>query len=162
MNKTVKIQSPRGLLRFLYRIPIQLYRIHLGWLLGKRFLLLSHQGRKSGITRRTALEVVKYDQEKQEYTVVSAYGKKSDWYRNILKTPQVTMQTGRHVFSASAHPLEPEQTFHVFQDYNRRYPGMIFSLSRMVGYQVERSEDGLRDLAEKMIAVKIDHLDPIK
>jgi len=108
------------------------------------------------------LEVVKYDKEKQEYTVVSAYGEKSDWYRNILKTPQVTIQTGRYVFSATAQALEPEQTYQVFQDYNQRYPGLIFSLARMVGYQVERSEDGLHALSRMMIAVKINHLEPVK
>jgi hypothetical protein len=43
--------------RFMMRAPIALYRVGLGGLLGKRFLLLEHTGRKSGLTRRTALEI---------------------------------------------------------------------------------------------------------
>ncbi|MBE3142614.1 MAG: hypothetical protein IMZ61_01640 [Planctomycetes bacterium] len=40
--------SPRGLLRLSLRLPILLYKAHLGWVLGDRFLMLTHTGRKSG------------------------------------------------------------------------------------------------------------------
>jgi hypothetical protein len=42
-----------------FRLPIHLYRLDLGWLLGHRVLLLSHRGRKSGLIRATPLEVVR-------------------------------------------------------------------------------------------------------
>jgi hypothetical protein len=51
--------GPTGWVRALLRLPILLYRLHLGWLLGHRFLLLTHVGRKSGLQRRTVLEVVR-------------------------------------------------------------------------------------------------------
>jgi hypothetical protein len=38
------------LLRLLFRTPTMLYRIRMGWLLGDRFLLLTHTGRKTGKT----------------------------------------------------------------------------------------------------------------
>jgi hypothetical protein len=44
-------------LRLAFRLPIYLYRLDLGRLLGHRFLLLVHQGRRSGLLRETALEV---------------------------------------------------------------------------------------------------------
>ena len=44
-----------GLKRIMFRAPIFLYRIGLGGLLGKRFLLLNHIGRK------TVMEVVNHD-----------------------------------------------------------------------------------------------------
>lgn len=40
-------QSPRGLLRWFFRMPIWLYRFGLGRLLGERFLMLTHMWRKS-------------------------------------------------------------------------------------------------------------------
>jgi hypothetical protein len=39
MSKTAIATAPHGLLRFGLRLPIWLYRLHLGWLLGNRFLL---------------------------------------------------------------------------------------------------------------------------
>jgi hypothetical protein len=37
--------EPRGLLRVGLRVPLWAYRLHLGWLLGDRFLRLTHIGR---------------------------------------------------------------------------------------------------------------------
>lgn len=42
-------KPPTGLSRILFRAPIWLYRRGLGWLLGKRFLLINHIGWKSGL-----------------------------------------------------------------------------------------------------------------
>ncbi len=53
--------KPSGFLRLAFRLPIYLYRLNLGWLLGHRGLLLIHRGRKSGLLRETVLEVVRYD-----------------------------------------------------------------------------------------------------
>jgi deazaflavin-dependent oxidoreductase (nitroreductase family) len=96
---------PRGFLRLLLRLPIWFYRLNLGWLLGQRFLLLTHTGRKSGKTYHTVIEVVNYDPETDIYTVASGWGESADWYRNILKTPGVTVQVGRKKFKARALPL---------------------------------------------------------
>ena len=49
---------PTGVSRWLFRMPIGLYRLRLGWLLGDRFLLLHHTGRKSGLPRQAVVEVV--------------------------------------------------------------------------------------------------------
>jgi hypothetical protein len=56
--KIVKnVQPLAGLTRFLFRMPIYLYRLKLGWLFGSRLLLLNHVGRVSGKSRLTILEV---------------------------------------------------------------------------------------------------------
>jgi hypothetical protein len=52
---------PRGLVRIAVRLPILLYWLGLGWLLGHRFLLLTHRGRVSGQVRHTVLEVIRHD-----------------------------------------------------------------------------------------------------
>ena len=32
----------------MFKLPLLLYRLRLGWLLGRRFMLLTHVGRRSG------------------------------------------------------------------------------------------------------------------
>ena len=89
MRKSLFDLDPsRGLLRFGLRFPVVLYRRHLGWLLGDRFLMLTHIGRKSGQPHQTVLEVVRHDGQTGEYVIASGWRGKSDWYRNLQKTPQ--------------------------------------------------------------------------
>jgi hypothetical protein len=71
--------KPAGALKLAFRLPIYLYRLHLGWLLGHRFLLLVHRGRKTGLLHQTMLEVVLYDPTIQESVVVSVWGEDADW-----------------------------------------------------------------------------------
>ncbi|MEZ4615481.1 MAG: nitroreductase family deazaflavin-dependent oxidoreductase [Caldilineaceae bacterium] len=85
---------PTGISRFLFRLPIQLYRLHLGWLLGRRFVLINHIGRKSGQVRQVVVEVVRHDQTTDSYIVCSGFGRQAQWYQNLLATPAVTIQVG--------------------------------------------------------------------
>ena len=94
-EKVGKGEPPKGFNRLMFRAPIWLYRLGLGGVLGKRFLLLNHTGRKSGLPRQTVLEVVDYNKTSNTYYIVSGYGEQSDWYKNIRKTPDVTIQVGR-------------------------------------------------------------------
>ena len=66
----LKLQ-PAGALRLAFRLPIYLYRLDLGWMLGHRFLLFVHLGRKSGLLRETVLEVLLHDPAARQ-SVVSA------------------------------------------------------------------------------------------
>lgn len=113
---------PRGLLRLFMRAPIWLYRLRLGWLLGSRFLLLTHVGRKSGQARQTVLEVVRHDEKTGAYVVASGWGETSNWFLNIQKTPQVKITAGRRRFEARAVRLSPEEAEQELLDYARRYP----------------------------------------
>ena len=56
----------KGILARLFRVPVYLYRWHLGWLFGHRCLLLTHIGRRSGRKRQTVLEVVEYRKQGPE------------------------------------------------------------------------------------------------
>jgi hypothetical protein len=50
-QELTKNAMPHGLTRLAFRLPIWLYRLRLGWLLGDRLLLLTHIGRTSGQRR---------------------------------------------------------------------------------------------------------------
>ena len=75
------IEPPTGLPRLLFRLPIPAYRLHLGWLFGRRLLLLNHTGRVTGQPRQAVLEVADHDAADGSYVVASGWGTGAAWYR---------------------------------------------------------------------------------
>ena len=138
--KIVKIvQPPAGVTRFLFRVPIYFYRVRLGWLFGHRLLLLNHIGRVSGKLRRTILEVAEYDGD--SYVVASGWGPNAAWYRNILHTPDVTIQAGTRTIPVTAIPLDKDEGGDVFVRYASRHrTAARYMLPRVLGYSVEGSD----------------------
>jgi len=140
-EKVGKGEPPKGFNRLMFRAPIWLYRLGLGWMLGKRFLLLNHTGRKSGLPRQTVLEVVDYNKTSNTHYIVSGYGEQSDWYKNIRKTPDVTIQVGRKEFNVTALPLTPDESGQAMVKYAHRYPKAAKELMRLCGYKVTGSDE---------------------
>jgi hypothetical protein len=64
-------KRPSRLLRLIFRFPILLYKIGLGWLFGSRFLMLTNIGRKSGLKRQVVLEVLYHNKTSGEYYILS-------------------------------------------------------------------------------------------
>jgi deazaflavin-dependent oxidoreductase (nitroreductase family) len=141
-------QPPRGFNRFLYRLPIWLYRVRLGWLLGRRFLLLNHIGRTSGLPRQAVLEVVRHDKESGAYLIASGFGERSHWYRNLLKTPEVTIQVGNQKLDVVAESLSTAEGAAEMVDYARRHPTAARNLAHLMGYRVDGSEKDYHTLGE--------------
>ncbi len=157
MGKTeLNLTPPRGLIRFGLRLPIWLYRFHLGWLLGNRFLLLEHTGRNSGLPRRAVLEVVRYDKASKTYVVAVGFGAKSDWYQNVMVTPRVIINSGGRRTEAIAECLTPEFAEEELVNYSHRYPGLLKELARLMGYQLDGTEASVRALGRvlPMVAFK--------
>jgi deazaflavin-dependent oxidoreductase (nitroreductase family) len=152
-TKIKEVQPPRGMARTLYRLPIWLFRLHLGWLLMGHFLLLTHTGRKSGLPRQTVLEVLLHDKVRGVYYVLAGWGEQSDWVKNIGKTPQVTITVGRRYFRALALRLPPEEAEVKVLAYARQHPHLIRSLPRLLGYRTDGTEEDLRALARLGIVV---------
>lgn len=152
MGKTVITSNPpRGALRLGLRLPIWLYRLHLGWLLGTRFLLLTHTGRKSGRIHQTVIEVVKHDQASNSFFVVSGWGQQADWYQNIHKNPDVAIQSGGRVLQVRAEDMAVADAIGILDEYTRRYPIAFKELTALfLGERMEPGPDASRRLAEKM------------
>lgn len=142
---------PEGIYRLLLRLPIWLYRARLGWLLGRRFLLLYHTGRRSGQIHRTVLEVAAYDQKEESYQVASGWGFGSDWYRNLLKCTEVTIQVGAKRLAMLAHPLSPEASGEAMVDYSRRHPAAARGLMRLLGMKAATTEAEYRKIGRELI-----------
>ncbi len=135
----------QGIWRKLARAPIWLYRWRLGWLLGKRFLLLEHRGRKSGRTYHTVVEVVHHDPSTDTYYVVSGFGKRADWFRNIQVHPDVFITVGQRRMPALARVLPVDEGTRVLSAFMKRHPKEIEMLGRMFGYPPIRSEEDVRN-----------------
>ncbi|HTY31190.1 nitroreductase family deazaflavin-dependent oxidoreductase [Mycobacterium sp.] len=152
--KVVKnIQPPAGLTRLLFRMPIHLYRLRLGWLFGSRLLLLNHVGRVSGKPRQTVLEVAEHDGD--TYVVASGWGPTAAWYRNILHTPEVSIQVGTRTIPVTAIPLDKEEGAQVFVRYGSRHRTVAkYVLPRVLGFSVDGSDADFRAVAQQLPFVR--------
>ena len=151
-------QPPRGLLRLLLRLPIWLYRLRLGWSLGNRFLLLTHIGRKTGIPHQTVVEVVSHNDTKDRYVIASGWGEKSDWFRNIQKTPEVRVQVGGRSFQAQATILSVAEAEEELLGYAHEHPAAFRELAKfMMGERLEATREDCGKLAQSIPLVALQY-----
>ena len=150
VEKTKVVTPPKGLSRIMFRLPIWLYRLHLGWLLGGRFILINHIGRKTGLPRRAVVEVVRHDKDARTIIVASGFGKKSQWYQNLRKTPDVTIQLGTKKYTAHAEFLSPAQGAVEMADYTRRHPFAAQELAKLMGYRVDGTPEDFQILGQEI------------
>ena len=149
-------QPPSGVSRALFRAPIHLYRLGLGRLFGKRILLLNHIGRVTGKQRQVILEVVEHDPTDGSFVVASGWGPTAAWYRNILHTPEVSIQVGRHTIPVTALPLTPEEGADIFAKYAAQHrPTATYLLPRLMGFSVDGSEADFRAVGQRMPFVRL-------
>jgi len=147
-EKLRHVGSPTGLRRLLLRAPIHLYRWHLGWLLGGRFLHLTHIGRASGEARHVVLEVTAHDEAAGTYQVASGWGPRSQWYLNLRSHPDVTVQVGRRAYPATAQLLDADASGRAMVDYAHRHPRAARRLMTFCGYRVDGSDADYQAMGE--------------
>lgn len=157
IEKTKTVTPPKGLNRIMYRLPIWFYRLHLGWMLGERFLLINHIGRKSGLLRKVVVEVVRHDKESKTIIVASGFGTKSQWYQNLRKTPDVNIQLGTKKYTAHAEFLSAEQGADEMVDYAHRHPSAARELPKLMGYRVDGTDDDYRTLGREIPFVALNY-----
>lgn len=122
--------------RVLARAPRHLYRLGLGRLLGRRFVLIEHTGRKTGRTREAVVEVVRHDPASLD--VAAAWGGRSDWYRNLVATPAALVSTGAlRRRPAVASIVEVGDAATVFAAYARDHPWAARTLAKTFGLPVD-------------------------
>ncbi len=154
--QTHQPKPPSSASRFLFRLPIYLYKIGLGGLLGGRFLLLNHIGRKSGQPRHAVVEVVRHDPASDTYVIASGFGEQSQWFQNLLHTPDVTIQVGRRTLPVHARRLSPGEAAGEMADYARRSPKAARALASFMGFEVDGTEAGYRQLGAQLPFVALE------
>jgi deazaflavin-dependent oxidoreductase (nitroreductase family) len=107
--------------RWFVRAPIWLFRARLGFLFGRRLLMLEHTGRKSGARRYVVLEVV--SRIPDGYVVASGFGARAQWFRNVRANPRVRVYTGaRKPAPATARLLTPAEAQEAMDGYAASHP----------------------------------------
>ena len=122
-------------------------------MLGHRFLMLIHIGRRTGLCRHTVLEVMEFRKEGPEAVVMSAFGRNADWLRNIEATPSPVVVIGSRRFIAAYRFLDEEDAMRVVADYehrNRLIKRIIrLVLSRLLGWHYDGSRSARRRLVKQ-------------
>ena len=135
----------RKLFKFFNKPPRIAYALGFGPLVGRLVLLLTTRGRKTGLLRVTPLQ---YEQIEGKYYVASAFGTRTDWYRNILADPGVRVRVGRKEFKAFAETSTDPVRIADFLDYRlARHPHMIGMMLRAEGLPPSPSRQDLENLA---------------
>ena len=138
----------------LLRAPVKLYDRDLGWLLGRRFLMLVHIGRRSGRRYRTVLEVVGEGPEAREVIAVAGLGHAANWLRNIKAQPAIEVVVGRDHFRPEHRILEVEEAVAVLAGYEHRNrlaaPLLRRALGWLVGWRYDGSEQARRRLCDEL------------
>lgn len=135
-------RSLNPITRRLLRAPAYLYEWHLGWLLGHRFLRLTHQGRRSGRRYFAVLEVVDYNPAREEHVILVARGRSADWYRNVEAGLAVEVAVARKRFKPECRTLGIDEAIAVLAAYERRNRIAGPLLRFVLGWLVHWSYDG--------------------
>ncbi len=153
----VNAREPGPLARRLLRVPARLYHCNAGWLLGQRFLLLTHVGRHSGRRHRTVLDVIGKRPAAGEFLVLAGLGRSANWYRNIEAHPAIEVAVGRRRFRPEHRLLSEEEAAEALADYERRNrfaaPVVRGVLSWLVAWRYEGSDEGRRRLVRELPVV---------
>jgi deazaflavin-dependent oxidoreductase (nitroreductase family) len=127
------------------RMPRPLY--HRGWgkFLGHTFLLITHQGRKSGTRRETVAMVLTYDPDTREAVVCSVWGPGTEWVRNLRAHPALEIQIGRERYAPEQQFLSEDEAVAVGIEFRRRHPRRLRLLAAILGCGNLSSESAVRD-----------------
>ena len=136
-------RRPYGIYRLLANAPRWFYRLGLGWVLGKRVVQITHRGRKSGLLRRTILEVLSYDSQTHEVLIVSGWEGKTDWYRNIQQEPALEVRIGRVHYRPVQEFLSPQETAQLILTLFRQHPREVRFVGPLLGIDLDAEEADL-------------------
>ena len=133
----------------IFKLPILLYQLRLGWLLGNRFMQITHTGRRSGKVRKTILAVLQFDPQTQEILAVSAW-KGSDWYYNIQASPALQVESGVVRYVPVQRTLSPEEITKAFLEYRKQHPLFSRMICRIPGWKWDSTYEEFLELAHTL------------
>jgi len=134
------------------RAPARLYDWRMGWLLGRRFLRLTHMGRRSGRLYQTVLEVVGEDGARNEVIVVAGLGRSAQWYRNLQVHEAVEVAIAGERFAAVHRELSKNEAAAVLADYERRHRYLAPLIRRLLSWLVGWRYDGTESARQRLVA----------
>jgi deazaflavin-dependent oxidoreductase (nitroreductase family) len=143
--------------RLLAKAPLVAWRLGLGPITGKLFLVLTTIGRKSGLPRHTMLEYYRLNGRKY---AACAFGAKAQYYRNILADPRVTIQTADGAEGARAVRVTDDgEMVAVYELFKRRDPPLLYWYLQSLGIE-SNSKDVVAN-KERIYFLRFDPVDDV-
>jgi deazaflavin-dependent oxidoreductase (nitroreductase family) len=146
---------PAGLGRLLLKLPLALYRLGFGDVVNAaHIMVLVTRGRKSGEPRYTPIE---YRRHGSKIYVISVWGERPQWFQNLMADPTVTVQQGRHIFSACATRVTNDgEALRVLHLFRRRAPAVYDALLARAAEGTPINPRTLPDLTRQLTIVRLD------
>jgi deazaflavin-dependent oxidoreductase (nitroreductase family) len=128
------------------RLPRPLY--HHGWgrVLGHTFLLITHQGRRTGKRRETVAMTLAYDPETRRSVVCSAWGPNTEWMRNLRAYPALQIQIGSETFVPQQRFLSEDEAVAAAIAFRDRHPWRLRLFATILDWGDLGSEAAVREL----------------
>ncbi len=144
-------RTPAATVVKLLRAPTHLYDWHAGWLLGRRFLRITHVGRRSGRHYQTMLEVIGENQASREVIVIAGLGRSAQWYRNLLAHEAIEVAISRERFSSAHRELSESEAASVLAEYERRNRFIAPIIRRVLSWLVGWRYDGTKGARRRLV-----------
>jgi deazaflavin-dependent oxidoreductase (nitroreductase family) len=139
-------RQPGRLALVAMRLPRPLYHRGWGWMLGHTFLLITHQGRKTGKRRETVAMALAYDPDTRETVVFSAWGPNTEWIRNLRAHPALRIQIGRESYVPEQRFLSEDESVAVVREFQRRHPWRTRLFAGILGWGDLSTQWAVREL----------------
>ena len=127
-------RRPGRLALWFMRLPRPLYRHGWGRLLGHTFLLIAHEGRKSGKRRETVAMALAYDPQTGEAVVCSAWGRNTEWMRNLRAHPALEIRIGGETYVPTQRFLSEDEAVAVTAEFRDRHPWRMRLFATVLGW----------------------------
>jgi len=145
LEKLVPVKNVGTVFHWIFKFPLLLDRLGLWFLIPRGILILTTTGRRTGSPRRTPMEYGTV-QPDGSYIVMSGWGGRTDWYRNALADPRVSIKIGRLKYQAMADPLEGEEVARMLEEVIQTNSAALRFFTRWSG-PLDASPEGLRTAA---------------
>ena len=139
-------RRPGRIALWFMRLPQPLYHRGFGWLLGHTFLLITHQGRKTGLRRETVAMALTYDPATQGAIVCSAWGPNTEWLRNLRAHAALQIQIGHETYVPEQRFLSEDEAVAAATEFRRRHPHRLRLFATILGWGDLSSEAAVREL----------------
>ena len=128
------------------RSPRPLYRRGWGRLLGHTFLLIIHEGRKTGRRRETVAMALTYDPETKGAVVCSVWGPDTGWMRNLRAHPALEIRIGAETYVPEQRFLSEDEAVAVAVEFRQRHPWRMRLFAAVFGWGDLSTEPAVREL----------------
>ncbi len=145
-------QKPPAFISKFFKMPLFFYRRGLGWIFGKRFMVLTHVGRRSGTVYQSVLAVLAFDPGTREIKAVAPWSS-SNWFRNIQATPALEVQTAGMRYVPRQRFLSPEEIATAFVQFRREQPIFSRIVARIPGWKIDSTYEEFLELAQTLRGV---------